>query len=94
MLDSGRVSSVVTGSGGDANDSIAVRMRRSLTEGTSWLGSRPLNDPGRIFAEFRDELTSAISAALGSGRWLAGPRIEAFAASFHRYVGDQAIAFL
>lgn len=47
----------------------------------------PLNDPGRIFAEFRDELTSAISAALGSGRWLAGPRIEAFAASFHRYVG-------
>jgi dTDP-4-amino-4,6-dideoxygalactose transaminase len=49
----------------------------------------PLNDPGRIFAEFRGELTSAISTTLASGRWLTGPRTEAFAASFRRYVGTE-----
>lgn len=49
--------------------------------------SVPINDTSRVFAAYQEEFEEAVCSALRSGRWLSGPRVQAFAEEFAGYIG-------
>lgn len=50
-------------------------------------GTIPLNDTARTYLAYAGELDEAVRATIASGWWINGPRNEAFAEAFSRYVG-------
>lgn len=47
----------------------------------------PINDTGRTYRAFEQEISDAVSGILRSGWWLNGPQTEAFATAFAGYLG-------
>ncbi|MFC4001136.1 DegT/DnrJ/EryC1/StrS family aminotransferase [Prauserella oleivorans] len=47
----------------------------------------PFLDAGAAYHELRTEIDAAVGRVLGSGRYLAGPEVEAFEAEFARFCG-------